>query len=393
MISELQFSVASVSAVFCGVDIEKFKDNFYPEYPIVRIKCKSFDRQIEDHIVPAVKSGRGRKKKNTRVVKKFKSNVSFIVKWSLEPEGITKLYNIRIFNGGKIVCVGILRQDKSDFYYCIQVVREYVARRLILHYAFLDIPSDVIYPHLIRKIEVRNVKSTLENYQFSMGKNINLYLLKEFLINISRDKIININYEALYEYFTEAVNAETFELNIDQFIRGITLKGSVRVNFVNAEKLRQELFSLKIETIAQQFATYWNLFIERHKNKLSEFFTKSLKYNMLKQFVRFYFEPIKIICDEQDDLVVDSVIFKETKNTLMVKKKIVDTDINFRIFGTGIVNIQGGNSYEISSAARIKICSIISEKFLYDPNKPPMRSWKTLLEPLSIHGETNHNIY
>jgi hypothetical protein len=83
MISELQFSVASVSAVFCGVDIEKFKDNFYPEYPIVRIKCKSFDRQIEDHIVPAVKSGRGRKKKNTRVVKKFKSNVSFIVKWSL----------------------------------------------------------------------------------------------------------------------------------------------------------------------------------------------------------------------------------------------------------------------------------------------------------------------
>lgn len=408
--SELQFSVASVSAHIDNFNIEHIKNDFQPEFPVVRIKTGEYVRSCEDYVKAPKKSNRGRKKKNIDLPKNFKSNTSFIIKLFIHRapkqdsfakvavpceqhdkcEIFFKVYNIRIFNGGKIVCVGILQQDKSDFYSCMEIMCGYLTKYKLASFNFITGPLLTTLHNRIKKsFEITNVTSTLENYQFSANKHINLYRLKEYFIENSQKKVINISYKGIYEYFTECISNDIYTFNADILIKGIVRRDNYRVNFVNRDRLHKELSLIDLKKIHCNFELYWTEFKNRNSNYASEGFLKMMRYNFLKQYIIFLFIPICVRCDEQEDNVVNSVIFKETKNTLMVKKTIQDREINFRIFGTGIINIQGGNSREISEIARDKICKSINEVFLYEPDRPPLISWKLALKPFGI----NEKIY
>lgn len=78
----------------------------------------------------------------------------------------------------------------------------------------------------------------------------------------------------------------------------------------------------------------------------------------------------------------------------MVKKKIENCNINIRIFGTGNINIQGGNSRAICQRAYNEIRAILEEnkyKFLYLPDNPPLLSFEDILSPLSSKFDENLN--
>lgn len=400
--SDLVFSLASIKAVINDFDNGFALYKYVTIPPIIRIKTDNCDVYSSDYHLPIKKSTRGRHKKPKVERKKFKFNLIFIIRLYIHRppkrdvlsqtsqqctihdncEVCAKSYTIRIFNGGKLVCVGIKKHNKQDFYECAEIVRRYLARYKTIQYYQLDLHPVLlqsIFNYFYRCYEIINVKSTLENYQFVIPKNINLYKLKDKLINQSKDRIINVDYNILYKYLTDCIQQKSYEINVEWLLKTLTLDKTVRKNFVDRERFRIMLSQIDLKHIELKYTCYWNDFYQRNKYQISYNYIDHINYTVMKLYITEKIKKMSCQCDILDNDTVESVLFKEAKNTLIVKKKIYDRSITYRIFISGVINIQGSNSYEIALDARNKILEIITPELLYDPREPPMLSWQNIL--------------
>ena len=384
--SELQFSVASVKALIMNFD--DFKDyRFHVRPPIIGIKTDRYEEYSDDFKLESNKSNRGRKKKIKVEKKKFKFNVSFIIRLTLhrppkrDALGYTstvclehpnceicyKPYTMRVFNGGKVICVGIINQDKSDFHECARILAHYLAD------CRASLGTDAVDPG---RYAIVNLKSTLENYQFNVGRHINLYKLQSILINNSSAQIINVDFASLYKFLAQSITKQEYNFNADWLLDSLILRDRVRVNFVNRDAFVRELYKINLHCIEAKFSVYWEQFQSRNRGQLHTNYIEFVKYNLLKSFIIHELQPMSDQCDYFDHSLFESIIFKESKNTLMVKKRIrfggQEDDINYRIFITGIINIQGGKSVITTELARQKILEMLTDDVLYDINVPPM---------------------
>ncbi len=274
-----------------------------------------------------------------------------------------KDYNIRLFNKGKVVCVGVLNEDKSDFFSCIEEIINFLKKKS---------PGSIYV--------IKNIKSTVENYQFSLNQNIDLYKLKDFFIFKSQE-LINIDYNKLYKFFAETCLVEKYDYSNETLITLLNQKNTVCKHVVSKQLLLKILNNFNLKVINLNFMIYWKESIIRRKYEPGI----NIKYAFLKQFIIYNFKPYRKQLNLLGCALVKSVIFKEPKNTLMVKKNIDDCNVNIRIFGTGNINIQGSKSRVTAEKAYNELCTIIKEnksKILYLPDNPPMINFD---EIISVH--------
>ena len=368
-ISELKFLMTSLTAKMPNFDFDSRNIIFDCQPPFLSITSEKNTSSLGE-IPKKVKSNRGRKKKIQTVSKKFKSNISFVIKINNKDD---KIYNIRIFNKGKIICVGVLDEDKKDFLYCIEEVKKYLATYKVNQYKkykFPELVYEALNEEFLKKYEITEISSTLENYQFSIGCYINLYKLKEFFIS-SGEQLINVDFSKLYEYYANCCIYNTYLYNSEDLVKNLEQKGCIKKEFVMRDKLIEAIKNFDLRVINLNFIEIWNKIISGKKME----FTINMKYFYLKQYIIYRFSEIKkkiIILDYQ---LVESVIFKENINTLMISKKKDNRSINLRIFGPGTINIQGSNSRELANNIYIDLCRIFEEnkdRFCYNPEIPPM---------------------
>lgn len=401
-IEDPRFSLASIKARISNFDNTISKNKLYVIPPIICIKTEKFEDFAEDYILPSNKSNRGRRKKVKKNVKKFRSNMTFIIRLYSHRvpkkdvlsqtatacrehdncEICAKSYTLRIFNGGKLVCVGIKNIDKSDFYECVDILVSYIAKCKVLTYLPLKMPDIMykkLYAYYLDYYKIVNVESTLENYQFPVYKSINLYKLKDILIHKSSGCIINIDYEKLYKYMTDCIVEKSYAIKVDWLIETLILKKSVRKNFVDRKKFTEALNAIDLKKIESDFDIYWADFCERNRIQIKKEFIEFIKYSTLKLYIIQYFKPEQRTCDYLEDDIFESILFKEAKNTLIVKKNINGRSITYRLFVTGIINIQGSNNYPTAKMAQLKIIDVLGNGVLYDAREPPMVSWRDTL--------------
>lgn len=381
-ISELKFLMMSISATFNNYQINSSKVNWKCEPPFI---CITTDKNVtysEDYKAPPKKSNRGRKKKIKVKKNNFKSNISFIL--NNDTASKIKNYNIRIFNGGGIVCVGILQEDKSDFYYCLNEVKKFIIRQKVREFGEYDLPPE-FFEALIRKLDhdysIHNVYSTLENYQFHINYYIDIFRLKDYFVQTS-EQILNIDFEKFYNFVSKKMMVDDFELNAESLIQSLEIKGEIKREFVSREKLNLAITTLDLKEIKLRFIIFWNKFLKRNKHKISLHLLDNVKFSYLKQFFINCFSLRKNQLMLVEYSLVENVRFKEAKHTLIVEKKKNGVSITIRIFSTGTINIQGSNSRELAEAIYhdfVTIFNELQESILFLPDKPPMIPFEDFL--------------
>ena len=381
-ISELKFLMMSISATFNNYQINSSEVIWECEPPFI---CITTDKHVTySNLYKATpkKSNRGRKKKIKVKKNNFKSNISFI----LNNDTISKVknYNIRIFNGGGIVCVGILQENKSDFYYCLNEVKKFIIRQKLREFSQFDLPVE-FFEALIKKLDhdysIHNVYSTLENYQFHINYFIDIFRLKDYFVQTS-EQIINIDFEKFYNFIAKKMMVDDFELNPESLVNSLEIKGEIKREFVSREKLISAIATLELKEIKFRFVVFWTKFLKRNKHKISIHLLDNVKYSYLKQFFIMCFSIRKNQLMLIEYSLVENVRFKEAKHTLIVEKKKNGISITVRIFSTGTINIQGSNSRELAEAIYqdfVEIFHELQDSILFLPDKPPMIPFEDFL--------------
>lgn len=284
--TDLTFLMISVKACIGNYDWDSGKVRWDARPPFISIVSDCHTSIVEGIEAPVKKSNRGRKKLIKPPKKKFKSNVIFTLRrlrHRIRPpkddnlssiatvcsehqncEVIIKLYTIRLFNKGKIVCVGILEEDKSDFIYCMDEVIKYLAEKKIEEYLIYNFPP-IIYTSMAEilreKYKIIDMTSTLENYQFSLNYNIDLYKLKDFFIAGSQT-LVNIDYAKLYKYLVECCLAEKYTFDIETLTQALDQKNTVRKHIVAKSDLADILSQVNLKIITLAFEDFWGRFCE-----------------------------------------------------------------------------------------------------------------------------------
>ncbi len=403
------------------------------EDPFIEIYNGITHKRAENYYLPEHKSNRGRKKKKVEAKGRFKSNINFttrrfmhrekkkdaFAKTSSEceldksrlicaaqaklvpnpsqfcsfdqhykcipcgthavcPESgisnceiIAKNYHLRIFNGGKIVCVGVTKRNKEDFFECVEAVKKYIIDRWMEHYCKLKLPIyvfDILRKTLQEKYQIVDIISTLENYQFSIkNKKINLYLLRDIFISESSE-LINIDYEKLYKFLAESCFHNEFNFNINTVVSNLELQGMKHV-LVSRKRLTEILNLINLKVWMLEFLNYWQDLTEIQKGSAS-INNDIMKFAYLKQFIIYKFKPSVICLNQLDMFMSENVIFKEDKSTLLIEKKMsglhkdFKESVTMRFFSSGICNIQGTKSYESASV----VYEYIKNMFKFIPN-------------------------
>jgi len=370
----------SVTATFKNYSVDSSTIDWICEFPFIKIKGDKHE-SVTDYISPPKKSNRGRKKKIKQKRNNFKSNISFIL--NNDTDSRVKNYNIRVFNGGRIVCVGVLREDKSDFYYCIAEVRKYLIRQKLRDYPY-NLPRE-FFEEIIRRLEddfsVHSVASTLENYQFHINYFIDIFRLKDYFVK-SSEAIININFDKLYNFLTKKLLADDFALSPEALVSSLEIKGEIKREFVSRDRLVEVLKSLDLADIKIGFSKYWNEFTQRAGRLIPPSFGENVKFSFLKQYFITCFEERKKQLMLVEYSLVENVRFKESKHTLILEKKKDGASVTVRIFSTGTINIQGGNSRIVAEKVYedlIRIFHELSDQILILPDKPPLVDYETFL--------------
>ncbi len=381
-IGELKFLMMSISATFNDYNINSQEITWACEDPFICITADKHVSYSPNYKAPPKKSNRGRKKKIKVKTNNFKSNISFIL--NNDTEYKIKNYNIRIFNGGGIVCVGILQEDKSDFYYCLNEVKKFIIRQKLREFENYDLPPE-FFELLLKKLDydysIHSVYSTLENYQFHINYYIDIFRLKDYFVQTS-EQIINVDFEKFYTFVAKKIMADDFELNAESLVNSLEIKGEIKREFVSREKLILAISGLELSEIKFRFATFWTKFLKRNKHKISPHLIENIKFSYLKQFFINCFESRKNQLMLVEYSLVENVRFKEAKHTLIVEKKKEGVSITVRIFSTGTINIQGGNSRELAEAVYkdfVKIFLELQNHILFLPDKPPMIPFEDFL--------------
>lgn len=388
--------MGSVSARFVNFRHESTKSFWVVEPPFARIKTDALDSVSASVVPDKPKSKRGRKKKDKKPKKAFPSNMSFFIykdihlpnpnakttpcKQHVECFVMQKKYNIRIFNGGQIICVGVLREDKSDFLECMEHVCRYLVRHDVAMLLPLNLPEAFYQKYAAacrEKYKLVYLDTTLENYQFNIGTCIDLLKLRDYFID-SENRIINIDETRMLNFITEQVFHGIFEVNAVTLISLFSVKNGIKKHFIIKEAFLKVLDNWSLSELKQQFDTHYTEFYKTYSHKTV--YWDKFKYNLLRNYVivsyRKYYDELYIM----DFSLVEGVRYKEEKSTLIVTKKKDDCKITVRIFGTGVINIQGANNRV--TAEKIwteykKIFSLIA--VTYNRNQPPMLKLESIL--------------
>ncbi len=388
VIQPLQFLMMSVNACFNDFTVPLDIKNWTCDAPFIRIKSGSTELISTTYKPPEKKSKRGRKKKIRIKKSDFKSNISFIL--NQDKNNKVKNYNIRIFNGGNIVCVGILKENLEDFYFCLNEVKKYIITQKLNEYKHFNLPKEFFESMaeiLDKNYSVHSVESTLVNYQFSVNYYINIFKLKSFFTDSSTN-IINIDFDKFYNFITRKIMSAQNDYNLNPDILLSSLSSSVNDNiqikktFVKKDRFINILKTLDLQDIKLSFTQYWTKFLKRQEHRLPKSLLENIKYSLLKQFFINCFEPFKKSLQLDEYSLVENIRFKEAKNTLLIEKKKNTCSITIRVFGTGIINLQGANNriaVEEVYKDIIQILTELSDKVLYNPNMPPICDYERFL--------------
>lgn len=328
-------------------------------------------------------SSRGRKKKERLPITKtdhFGSHVTFVVqRWTLRKrnplnnrysttavpqnndplcafEYIPKEYLVKIFNGGKIICLGILRRDKSDIKWVLSVIKEY------------------LHLKLGTRCDVYNLRSTLENYKFQLKdpdySNINLIKLQLYYMNEVNSQLINIDFAEVYKIIYEIITNNE-EFNAEDILRQLKCSGQRKKMFVYRDEFINELNKVNIGAIKNELKllNIW-LYEQNDKvvdNKYLEWFAHDYIYNKLNN--------TRETLRKSTANIFHNIRYRPNQSDVLIEHMINNRRVSIKIFGSGSFNIKGCRSYQTA----LKVYNYMNQLFnkigkdvVYCENYPPI---------------------
>jgi TATA-box binding protein (TBP) (component of TFIID and TFIIIB) len=394
---ELKFLMGAVSAKFANYRYESNKVKWHHEPPFIRIRTELLD-SVSDEFVKTIKNNnRGRKKKETKRKKVFPSNISFFLHREFhEPHQESnseicthhencyvyyKKYNIRIFNGGKIICVGLKHEDKSDFLEYVQKISDYLAKKDLIPFLQYDLPHSFyiqLYRVFARRYELQELKSTLENYQFCLNRYIDLNKLQKYFSR-SGDKLISIDEGKFLSFICNKIKERNFHIDPEIIVELFTKRDEVICKFIIKDAFIYLLQNWDLRACEEKFIKMYGEFQEAYEYK--NIFWDKFKVNMLRNFVEYEYNEYHDKLYIMDFSMVESVIYKEEKNMLMLSKKKDNKTITIRIFGTGIIDILGSDNKGICEKIKNEMMRVFElVNIFYDDDDPPILTLEDIIQ-------------
>jgi len=382
--SQLQFLMKAISGFISNWSINTKLSRFKWEPPFIRIKTDIYDSINPIYYEEKKKSNRGRKKKEKKKSGSFDSNIAFyirnpLIKKTKNKTSSNKDFIVRIFNKGKIVCVGILHEKMEDFLYAFVEIKKYLIRYIMRYLLVFNFPIDFCrryYDYLQNNINLIEYHSTLENYQFHVNYFLNIEKIRIFY-DKSSSEIINIDLNNLYTFLTKKCSEGEFTYDTNSILEKLEEKESIKKNVVSKQKLYELLFlEIDLKMIYVDFIDIWETFPDNVKSSIK------IKTIYLKEYIKFrlkkHVENILVLGYHN----VESIYFKEEKKTLIVTKKVNSQNISIRIFGTNCINIQGARDVETVKIVYEDLKETFRENLdlLYLKDNPPLLSYKEILD-------------
>jgi len=242
--SQLQFLMKAISGFISNWSINTKLSRFKWEPPFIRIKTDIYDSINPIYYEEKKKSNRGRKKKEKKKSGSFDSNIAFyirnpLIKKTKNKTSSNKDFIVRIFNKGKIVCVGILHEKMEDFLYAFVEIKKYLIRYIMRYLLVFNFPIDFCrryYDYLQNNINLIEYHSTLENYQFHVNYFLNIEKIRIFY-DKSSSEIINIDLNNLYTFLTKKCSEGEFTYDTNSILEKLEEKESIKKNVVSKQKL------------------------------------------------------------------------------------------------------------------------------------------------------------
>lgn len=397
---DLLFLMGAVSANFTDFNYKSKLTAWQYEEPFIRIRTEKLDSISPEFYNVVKKSNRGRKPKKKTTVKTFPSNISFFmnhfhhtdkfnVKYSVCHEHANcyvkkKKYNIRIFNGGQIVCVGLKCEKALDFIECVSYISKFLTKQdlilLLLCLREYKLPKEFYFTlseYLKLKYQINNLKSTLRNYQFDIETPIDLFKLQNFF-SISTDKLLNIDKDKFLSFICSKIKDNNYELDAEVIVKLFNQKSEIIKDYIIKDAFIILLNTWDLKKISLDFQKIYNEFYDNYKFKSVYWdkFQANLRFNFVKYQFNKHHKKLHLL----DASTVTCVLPQEKKNTLMISKQIEGKDITIKVFGTGVISIQGANCRITCEKIAHQILHVFTlVNVFYNKNNPPMLTLEQIL--------------
>ena len=342
--------------------------------PIVAINPGARSSIAENFVLFRRKSTRGRKPILREKKKKFASSTTFVIRkprhrepihdelaqtssFCLEHKNceiVYKDYNVLIFNGGKIVCVGVREEECSDFVWCMKIIVDYMEEQGLDR----------------RDLDVLDIKITLENFGFHLCDpelGINLYELNNYFTEkFTNSDIINVDIFSIYELFSDLILSDCLEFSTETITTNFVGNSERKHFLINKDVFSKFLQAVKLEEIKKNCEILFGYISISRTDILTEFSEKNLHQNLIFCFVKIYCEDLLGKLNTVKHEIVETIQFNEEKNTLMLKKKFQGKIITIKIFSSGKIVVVGSKKNREIDIIRDELSLIFTHpKILY----------------------------
>lgn len=337
-------------------------------------------------------SARGRKKKKRAPITKtdhFGSHITFVVqRWTARArtysnnrykttcilesddpfcarEYIPKEYLIKIFNGGKIICLGILRRDKSDIKWALNIVKQ-----------FIHIKTGV-------PCTITGLRSTLENYKFQLRDtdycNINLIKLQLYYMHEVNSRLINIDFDELYKIIYDAITeSTTAEFNPADVLRQLKCSGERKKMFVYRDEFIQQIGNINIAAIDRELRVI-NVWLYNKNDRVVD---NRYREWFALDYIRYKLRNVRQILHSSHANAFHNIRYRPNQSDVLVEHMVNSRRVSVKIFGSGSFNIKGCRSYAAAKQVydyMVKLFNKIGKDVIYCENYPPVIDLDTFL--------------
>lgn len=345
---------------------------------ITRISGPGFKHKIP-RIEVKKKKGRNKIKKAKKKI--FQSNITFKILLN------EKNYNIRFFNGGVVIGVGISQEDLSDFYECMNIITDYIIEKRKAALRILGAPEyfyDNIESIIKRDFRICSVNINLMNFHFSINRCIDIMKLERYFA-LHSDSIINIDLEKFHDFITRKLFNDEFDFDPEKIVESLQDRENIKKLLVPKDRLVQIFKRIRSDmtSIKLNFMLFWKKFQKKTSGRIITSMQDNIRFSYLKQYFIHYFQHFMPLINMNEHYATESFDYNQNKNTLTIEKIKDKSKITVCIFGTGNFNVLGGKTRQAAEAIRSDVIEIMREigpDIIIDINDPPTQSWRDCLE-------------
>lgn len=264
-------------------------------------------------------------------------------------EIIYKTYNMLMFNGGHLVCVGITDPQCEDFYWCIGEVTKFLTARGMKE----------------EDLGITAVNITLENFKFALRdpeSRLDLIRINNFFAEKKASgQVINVRITDVQNFIVDCIENEKFDFDPEVVLSTFNHSHEIIHYFIAKSDFFDFLKSIDLREWSKTIQSFHDDISHRFTNLL----TKTLDNRLLKTitllFVKRMIARTLEKCNNFDHWVVDSFSVLTDKNTAIMSKRHAGITTTIKVFISGKVDILGAKNRKRIEYVPIFLQKVLSE--------------------------------